>query len=88
MVMMSQNGDGDDVTIWSQYGDDVIIDRRVMSSLVPRSETRRKGPAWFPLFAHALNHGGIPPAPRMFDNVCTLVTSERILNIAWSVQLS
>ena len=24
--------------------------------------------AWFPLFAHALNRGGIPPAPRTFDS--------------------
>ena len=38
-------------------------------SLVPRpareGEEKR---AWFPLFAHALNRGGSPPAPRTFKS--------------------
>ena len=37
-------------------------------SLVPRPEKGRRKRAWFPLFAHALNRGGIPPAPRTFDS--------------------
>ena len=41
--------------------------------------------AWFPLFVHALNSGGIPHTPWTFDNVCTLVTSKWITR---SVQLT
>ena len=42
----------------------------------PHSQARdgEEKRAWFPLFAHVLNSGGIPPALWTFDYVCTLVT--------------
>ena len=35
--------------------------------------------AWFPLFVHLLNWGGIPPQCKPLIQVCTLVTSKQIL---------
>jgi len=41
----------------------------VQTSIASFPGPRRRGErAWFPLFAHALNCGGIPPEPRTFDS--------------------
>ena len=57
--------------------------RRDCSQAREREEKR----VWFLLFVHALNSGGIPPAPWMFVYVCTLVVSKRILNITTALVL-